>query len=175
MIKRKPQITITGEANAYAGSWAAGSTALYTSLYRPLLIGESLTWQSSLDKLTSFSNLQNSWDYGGAPAPSAELIHSVVYLLRALREDNGFPAPSRILPMQTGGIFIEWQLEDEYIDVEIDQPYVSEWFTINKLGREGHYEKHWDRPSTVKSSSSIQVDDEVYAFNEIDVNSVATY
>ncbi len=111
-------------------------------------------WLTMLRQFEALWSLQDGWDGDDAKAPTADLLGSVRILLDAFKEVA--PAPTRILPMQDGGVVIEWRSRGRYLEIEIEEPYCGEIMEIREGAKTKHDQLCWreQNPSNVTALPS---------------------
>jgi hypothetical protein len=88
-------------------------------------------WEVILQNLRKMLALRDNWDAEGAKAPTRNSILSVIDLLHQLERRN-LQAPSRVVVGPGGEVAVEWQLDGNYIELEVSEPYVGEWMFVTK-------------------------------------------
>lgn len=88
---------------------------------------EDRLWDQIVHGLRDLVFLPTNWDGYGAEAPDPDLVDSACQLLATLRTMSALPVPSRILPTQDGGVLVEWQTPDRYLEAEIVDVGRVEW------------------------------------------------
>ena len=111
-------------------------------------------WPRQLSRIAKLKLLKDNWDGEGAIAPSRELLQSLAHLLR-IHQENGYPAPSRIVPTVDGIIAIEWQMPPRFASLEIARPYEGEWLIEQPGYRPEFRVEKWSPPTVSASWSQI--------------------
>jgi len=101
-------------------------------------------WQEELKALTQLEQLETNWDGEGAEAPDAEIIASGVALFIEL-SSQGMEAPTRIQPTPEGGIVVEWGSPNDYLEVEIAEPFRGEVMAVEGDAPARHWSIDWKR------------------------------
>lgn len=109
----------------------------------------SRAWRQLEQQLRELSMLTDDWDGEGSRAIEASSIRASLELLKAL--DNQLPPPSRVLPTQSRGVLIEWQMEGIYLEAEVTPHRIVEWMQFMP----GNQPMHWEStlPSGVSQST----------------------
>ena len=89
---------------------------------------QSDKWESAIDSITKMQWLKRDWDGDGAKVPSETLVVSVVRYAKYLKSKNS-PPPTRVSPIEDGGIALEWSGDGEFRHCEFMVPYIVEAFT----------------------------------------------
>jgi hypothetical protein len=104
--------------------------------------GDAGPWESAVQKVIGFQQLQDDWDGFGAQAPSRELLESAIGLAYCFLE-NGVDPPHRVAPGVGGEVVFEWQDPDgTYTEVEIDAPHAAVMMI-----EPGKPARHWTLPT----------------------------
>lgn len=96
------------------------------------------SWKKMLNRLNSLRSLSDNWDDEGSEAPNSDIITGAFLLLNELHAMDYHP-PSRILPSPQGTIVIEWQIDDCYIEAEIESLHRAEWMKRTREGTISHW------------------------------------
>jgi len=96
-------------------------------------------WDRARRDLERFLLLEADWDGYGASASDPQLLETASRVL-LITQERGIPPPSRLLPTQSGGVLIEWQLPGLYFDAEIVEGHTVEWM----FQAEGHATEHYE-------------------------------
>jgi len=100
-------------------------------------------WETAVQKIVGFQNLEDDWDGQGAKAPSRDLLESAIGLAYTYNH-NGVPPPQCVVPGIDGSVVFEWQHPDgTFAEVEIDRPLHAEVMVIEP----GQPAKHWTLPT----------------------------
>lgn len=99
-------------------------------------------WEVILQHLHKMLTLRDNWDGEDAKAPARGKILSVIDLLNQIEHSN-MHAPSRVVVGPEGEIVVEWQQDDNYIELEVSKPYVGEWMFENSGMAPKHYVMTW--------------------------------
>lgn len=89
---------------------------------------QSDKWESAIDSIAKMQWLKRNWDGDGAKVPSELLVLSVVDYANYHKSKNS-PAPTRVSPIEDGGIALEWNVDGEFRHCEFMVPYIVEAFT----------------------------------------------
>ncbi len=89
---------------------------------------QSDKWQAAIDSIFKMEWLKRGWDGEDAKVPTESLIHSVVGYANYHKSKNS-PAPTRVSPIEDGGIALEWNVDGEFRHCEFMVPYIVEAFT----------------------------------------------
>jgi hypothetical protein len=114
-----------------------------------------MTWVAIHRQLDTLAYLPDGWDGDNARAPDDELVTGVRELLAMLQRSDA-PAPSRILPIQDGGVLIEWTTPDRYLEIEIEEPYCGEFMEIREGAQTEHYRFCW-RKARAEDDDELQL------------------
>lgn len=95
-------------------------------------------WKKMLNRLNSLRCLSGNWDDEGSEAPNNDIITGAFLLLNKLNAMDYHP-PSRIIPSPQGTIVIEWQIDDCYIEAEIESLHRAEWMKRTREGTISHW------------------------------------
>ena len=94
-----------------------------TELYSPYTQSASFPnhlQDDVINRILSFSELNNDWDGDGAVPPSSDVIDNSTSFYRSIPEFIAKRVnPGDIYPSPYGTIFMEWQLADKRITVEV--------------------------------------------------------
>jgi len=99
-------------------------------------------WQEGLKALIQLTYLEPNWDGEGAEAPDAEIIDSCVTLFIKLY-GQGMEAPTRVQPTPEGGVVVEWGSPNDYLEVEIDEPFRGEAMAVEGDAPAKHWPLEW--------------------------------
>jgi hypothetical protein len=95
-------------------------------------------WSNRIDELLAIRLLPDDWDGQGSTAPATDLVDSALMLARSLRQ-GGIEAPNRIVPGVNGSVIFEWQVGEEYCEIEVTRPYHAEGLRLVP----GQPPEHW--------------------------------
>jgi hypothetical protein len=102
-------------------------------------------WKETVNKLSTFRNLEEDWDGQGANAPSGELVDSAC-ALAALFQERGLDPPTAVAPGPGGTVLFVWQEKNgTYCEVEVERPFHAEVMLIEP----GQPARHWVLPDEV--------------------------
>lgn len=148
-------MTLLTEPDLYADEWGPQTEppAIFQSYEVDCL------WRRQERQLLELRRLRDNWDWEGARAPDPRVVDSAVDLLRHLQQCASTPPPSRTVASPDGVIVIEWQLPDEYVSVEISEPYHGTWMSHQPGGRARHWSETWRRRSLPAASASLWISD----------------
>lgn len=66
-------------------------------------------------ELEELAKLEENWDSYGALPIDKEVLNTVKHILHLLENSGVF-----ISPLNSGGIQLEWELDNQYFEIEID-------------------------------------------------------
>lgn len=76
------------------------------------------TWQKEpVLRIAECSTLKENWDSYGGHAPSFDTVLAAIDLIDAIPQHE--PPRPRIVPLATGGIQLEWKVDQRELDIEI--------------------------------------------------------
>ncbi len=76
--------------------------------------------------------------------------------LRSVEEGaTKLPPPSRLVFSPAGGVALEWQIFDVYIEAEINEPGVAEWMIESPGEPARHYREEISRPKSWEGASDV--------------------
>lgn len=96
-------------------------------------------WRKRIMSLANLATLEPDWDGEDAIPPEAAAIKNAVRLMYHFRS-VGTPPPSRIAATLDGGVLIEWQEQNRYIEFEVTDSNSVEWVIIEDNGQPVHGE-----------------------------------
>lgn len=115
----------TASPNGYSDRPAVNLMVLSSNLSKN---DQSDKWESAIDSIAKLQWLKRNWDGDRAKVPSESLVLSVVRYAKYLKSKNT-PAPTRVSPIEDGGIALEWNVDGEFRHCEFLVPYIVETFT----------------------------------------------
>lgn len=83
-------------------------------------------WRDAIGAINRCALLGVDWDGHGADAPNPKILDSAHELLVFLYMQNWSP-PCRVVPTQEGGLLVEWQTADRYLEAEFVGNGRVEW------------------------------------------------
>jgi len=89
-------------------------------------------WDLIINKIQRFRYLNDNWDGEGSLAPSVEMISSLIEYLSTIRDRC--LSPSRVLADTDGGIIVEWQTEQETLELETSSPGYFDFMLVPDSG-----------------------------------------
>lgn len=75
-------------------------------------------WSVVFDKLAKIRNLEDDWDGEGSEAPHPTLVDYAITIASHFKSKNEI-SPDRVLAGVNGTVFLEWQTQDEYREIEV--------------------------------------------------------
>jgi hypothetical protein len=93
-------------------------------------------WRDVIRAIESLRWLRDDWDDSGAIAPSLGIVDSATDLARTLSETD-LGLPTTVLPTPAGSILFTWEYPI-YFELEIRDPYVAEWKSVDPDGVAKH-------------------------------------
>ena len=100
-------------------------------------------WYRVFRALNDLLSLPENWDGYGAERPSVDYLEIAQQLLTQLNK-RGEPAPARVVPLPTGGVLLDWQSSNQYLEAEISDLHVIEWMRRDTDGTYMHYDTRVD-------------------------------
>ncbi|MCW9023635.1 MAG: hypothetical protein OQK73_03030 [Gammaproteobacteria bacterium] len=101
---------------------------------------KDIAWHRNFMDLYELFDLEDNWDGEDAEAPSIELIENAISYLNSLQTTSDMPAPSRVIFTQDEEIVVEWNYNNNYLELTIAEPYKAEWMIVDPIGNVQHSE-----------------------------------
>jgi hypothetical protein len=137
-IRKEDWLKEAGEANGAATAPAR----LHAAYGERKAAADAGPWESAVQKMVAFQELEDDWDGQGAQAPTYEILCSAIGLAYTFHQ-QGVDPPSRVVPTPEGSVVFEWQDPDgTYAEVE-----VVGWLSAEVMCIEpGKPAQHWTLP-----------------------------
>lgn len=129
------------------------TTVPYVSLSDFDFADEQYKWLGIFSRLSNYKNMNQGWDGENAPAPSKEVIDSIIYYLKLLKSNSKFSAPDKALISPDGEVIIEWQSSQSIMELESSIPGYGEWMiTPIEEGEPIFTQTKWESNDTIRST-----------------------
>ena len=89
-----------------------------TELAVPLVVGRCNWLEDAARQFQAIGRLSEGWDGGGASRPAASSLDAAWGLLVSLCSLGDFSKP-HVNPTRAGGVQLEWESRDGYLEVEV--------------------------------------------------------
>lgn len=124
-------------------------------------LAPQVQWRRCLEDLRNLKALRDDWDGLGALAPDPQLIDSAFVVLRPLQKD-GADVPE-VSATPTGGVFLEWQGDDIYLEAEIEQPHIVSWMRQRPACKTEHWQEELPagRADSSSANANLRFQDQV--------------
>lgn len=97
------------------------------------------------------ATLEAGWDAEGSPPPTREAVRVAINIITVIAEldIHDLPGP-RIVPVPGGGVQLEWQLGDRYLEIEVAPDGSAGYLAVSDTGEEDEQEFPVWAPRQVK-------------------------
>ena len=109
-------------------------------------------WARMRTKIGAFKKLTTNWDDEGGEAPEHEVVDSVLSYLLSLQRQHYAP-PVRVAVTPEGGVFVEWQLPDFYMDIESHTVGEAAVLCVPAHGPAETYKTRWAKPEAARETT----------------------
>lgn len=88
-----------------------------------------------LERLKELSSIEEGWDGFSAEPVRLDILFYSAQLMIEFMERNS--RPPNLMPLHSGGIQLEWHLEEVDVEISIEEPYEARlWWRVNSTKKE---------------------------------------